>query len=108
MKALTFVVTALVNLCIGAAWIFMLMLAVKDFTAEQSKPAFILFIVWGLLTAILVGTLGHFSTAHFIRTRDLPAGFTSFMMIVIFTIVGAAIDFIGFIIAVALTTSRRF
>ena len=107
MKAITFVITALINLGIGAVWIFMLMLALNGFTGKQSEPGFILFIVWALLTAILVGTLGYFSTGHFIKTRDLSPAFTAFMMIVIFTIVGAIIDFVGFLIAVAVTTGRR-
>lgn len=107
MKALTFVFTALINLGIGAAWFFMLLLSLNGFTSKQAESGLILFIVWAVLTAILVGVFGYFSAGHFIEKKSLNAPFAAFATTVVFVIVGAAIDFIGFLVAVSLTTARR-
>lgn len=107
MKALTLIVTMIITLGIGAAWFFMLLLSLNGFTSKQAEPGLILFLIWVVLTAIIVGALGYFTAGHFIKTRDLSRAFIAFASIVVFVIVGAAINFVGFLAAVFLTTAQR-
>ena len=107
MKWTALVLTTLINGGIGAAWFFMLLLSLNGFTGKQAETGFTLFIVWAVLTAILVGVLAFFSAGYFIEKKSLNPAFAAFATTVVFVIVGAAIDFVGFLAAVFLTTARR-
>ena len=107
MKAITFIATTLITLGIGAAWFFMLLIALNGFTGKQAEPGLILFIVWAILAAIVAGTFGFYGARFMIEKKAQCPVFAAFAATVVFVIVGAAIDFLGFIIAVAITTGRR-
>ena len=104
---MTLILTALITGGIGAAWFFMLLLSLNGFTSKQAESGITLFVVWAVLTAILVGVLAYLTARYFIEKKSLNPAFAAFATTVVFVIVGAAIDFVGFLAAVFLTTARR-
>lgn len=107
MKAATLLITTLINLGLGAAWFFMLILSLNGFTGKQAEPGLILFVVWAILTAILAGVLGFWSAGYLTEKRSFSPALAALASIVFFVIFGAASDFVGFLAAVILTSARR-
>lgn len=106
-KTIAFLLTTLISFGIGAAWFFMLLLSLNGFTGKQAEPGIILFVVWAALSAIGAGFLGWLGTGYLTAKKLQNPAFAAFASIVVFVIVGAASDFIGFLAAVFLTTARR-
>jgi len=107
IKAISFLITALINSGIGAAWFFMLLLTLNGFTGANAEPGLILFVVWAVLTAIVAGVLGFLSAGYLTEKRSFTPALAAFAAIIIFVIVGAASNFIGFLAAVILTSAMR-
>jgi archaellum component FlaG (FlaF/FlaG flagellin family) len=107
IKATTFLVTAFVNIALGAAMFFMLLLSLNGFTGSQAEAGLILFIVWALLTALVAGILSFLSASYLINNKSYNRALAVFVAITIFVIVGAASDFVGFIAALFLTSAMR-
>lgn len=107
MKAATLLITTLINLGLGTAWFFMLILSLNGFTGKQAEPGLILFIVWAILTAIVAGILGFWCAGYLTEKRSFSPALAALASIVFFVIGGAASHFVGFIAAVALTSARR-
>lgn len=107
MKAITFITTALINLGIGAAAFFMLIISLNGFTGKQAEPGLILFIIWTLLTAVFTGLLAFMSAGFLIDKKSLHPALAALMVIVIFVVIGTISDVIGFFAAVFLTSVMR-
>ena len=107
MKAATLVITTIFMLGLGTAWFFMLILSLNGFTGKQAEPGLILFVVWAILTAIVAGILGFWSAGYLTEKRSFSPALAALASVVFFVIVGAASDFVGFIVAVAITSARR-
>ncbi|HLM59572.1 MAG TPA: hypothetical protein VK308_02095 [Pyrinomonadaceae bacterium] len=107
MKAATLVLTTLIMFGLGAAWFLMLIVVLNGFTEEQAQPGLILFIVWAILTAIVAGVLGFWCAGYLTEKRSFSPALAALASVVFSVIGGAASDFIGFIVAVAITTARR-
>jgi hypothetical protein len=107
MKLLTFIITTVISLGLGAAWFFMLILSLNGFTEKQAEPGLILFVVWAALSAIIAGTLSYLSAGYLSEKRSFTPALAALASTVVFVIVCAASDFIGFLAAVILTTARR-
>lgn len=107
MKAITFIITALINIGSGAFLFFMLLLSLNGFTGKQAEPSLILFVVWVLISSIIAGILSFLSAGYLTETKSLNQWLAAFMAVVVFVIVGAAINFAGVIAAVFLASAMR-
>jgi len=107
MKAITFIITALVIIGIGAAMFFMLLLSLNGFTGKQAEIGLILFIVWAVLTALLGGILSFLSAGYLINNKSFNPVVATIIAIVIFVIVGTLSNIVGFFAAILLTSEMR-
>jgi hypothetical protein len=107
IKATIFLITALVNIAIGAALFFMLIISLNGFTGKQAEPGLILFIVWAVIASIMMGVLALLTAIFLIERKSFNPWLTASLAIGIFIIVGAAIDFVGLVAAVVLTSAMR-
>jgi hypothetical protein len=105
IRASTFLITALINIAIGAALFFILIISLNGFSGSQAEPGLILFIVWALLTSIMTGVLALFSANYLTARKSFNPWLAALLAISIFIIVGAAIDFVGLVAGVVLTSA---
>ncbi len=106
-KTITFIITALISAAIGAAMFFMLILSLNGYTGKQAEPGLILFIVWAVLTALVAGVLSFLSAGYLINNKAFNPVLAAITAIALFSFVGAASDFVGFIAAIFLTEAMR-
>jgi hypothetical protein len=107
IKAITFLITALINTGIGAFLFFMLLLSLNGFSEKQATPGLILFIGWVLLGSIVAGILGFLSANYLIENKSINQWLAALIAIAVFVIVGALINIIGFFAAIFLTSAMR-
>jgi len=107
IKATTFLVTALINIGIGAVLFFILIISLNGFTEEQAAPGLILFIVWALLCSLVAGILSFLSVKYLIENKSFNSLLAALSAIAIFIIIGALVNFVGIIAAVILTSAMR-
>lgn len=107
MKAITFIITALINIGFGFGLFFMLIVSLNGFTGKEAESGLILFIVWTGLTALLAGALSFLCAGYFINKKSLHPALAAFLATAIFAVVGAASDIVGFFTAVFLTSAMR-
>lgn len=107
MKIATFLITALVNVGISIVMFFMLILSLNGFSGKQAEPGLLLFIVWGLLSAIITGILS-FLLANYLTTKKaLGKIAAAAISIAVFVIVGGIFTVVGFFAAVFLVSALR-
>ena len=107
MKIATFLITALVNLAIGFVLFFMLILGLNGFTGKQAEPGLLLFIVWGLLSALITGVLGIFLANYLAVKKSMNKFAATAISSVVFIIVGCVSGVVGFFAAVFLVSAMR-
>ena len=107
IKATIFLVTILANIAIGAALFFMLIISLNGFTGKQAEPGLILFIVWAVLAASMTGDFALLTANFLIKRKSFNPWLAASLAIGIFIIIGIAIDFIGLVAAVVLTSALR-
>lgn len=107
MKIATFLTTALANVGIGFVVFFMLILSLNGFHEDESTPGLLLYIVWGLLSAIVTGVLGVLLANYLTTKRSFSKIVAAAISIVAFIIVGGISTIVGFFAAVLLTSAMR-
>ena len=103
MKITTFLITALANIVIGVVMFFMLILSMNGFHEDEATPGLLLFIVWGLLSAIITGILSYL-LANYLETKILKSLAAHQ---VDFVIVGGVSTMVGFFAAIFLASALR-
>ncbi len=107
VKAIIFLVTALINVGIGVMLFFMLLLGMNGYSGDQAEPGLILFVVWVVLTVIIAGVLSFLSAGYLINKKSFHPALAAFVAIAIFSVIGAASDFVGLFAAIFLTEAMR-
>ena len=107
LKAVTFLITTLINIGAGAALFFILIISLNGFTEDQAALGLILFIVWALLCSLVAGILSFLSAKFLTERKSYNAWFAALLAIVVFVITGAIVNFVGVIVAVFVTSARR-
>ncbi len=107
IKATIFLITTLINVGIGAALFFMLVILLNGFTEDQAAPGLILFIVWALLCSLVAGISSFFSARFLTEKKSVNAWLAALSAIAVFVIIGATVNFVGMLIAAFLTTAMR-
>ena len=105
MKATAFLFTALINIGIGVGLFFMLIVSLNGFTGEQADLSLISFVVWMLLVSFIAGVLAFFIADYLITKKSFSPSRGALLAIAIFVIVGAAVNIVGFVGAVVLTSA---
>jgi hypothetical protein len=107
MKIATFLITALVNGGIAFVMFFMLILGLNGFTGKQAEPGLLLFIVWGVLSALITGVLGILLANYLATKKSMNKIAATAISSLVFVIVGGVSVFVGFLAAVFLVSALR-
>ena len=107
LKAATFLITTLINIGVGAALFFILIISLNGFTEDQSAPGLILFIVWALLCSLAAGIFGFLSAKFLTEKKSYNAWLAALSAIAVFVIIGTIANFFGVIVVVFLTSAMR-
>ena len=86
---------------------FMLILGLNGFTGKQAEPGLLLFIVWGLLSALITGVLGIFLANYLAVKKAMNKIAATAIASVVFIIAGGISVFVGFLAAVFLVSAMR-
>lgn len=107
MKIAAFLITALANAAIGFVLFFMLIVSLNGFSGRQAEPGLLLFIVWGLLSAIMTGILS-FLLANYLATKKaLNKVASAAIAVAVFVVAGGVSVIVGFFAAVFLVSAMR-
>ena len=107
MKIATFLITALVNTAVGVVLFFVLILSLNGFSGKQAEPGLLLFIVWGLLSALITGVSGVLLANYLATKKSLSKIAATAISTVIFIIAGVVSAIVGFFAAVFLVSALR-
>jgi hypothetical protein len=107
MKIATFLIIALVNIGISFVSFFMLLLAMNGFHEDEATPGLLLFIVWGLLSAIIMGVLGILLVNYLAVKKSMNKIASAVLSMTIFIGVGGVSIVAGFFAAVFLASAMR-
>jgi hypothetical protein len=107
MKIATFLITALINAAVSFVMFFMLLLAMNGFHESDALPGLLLYIVWGLLSAIITGVLGILLANYLATKKSLNKIAATVISTVIFIIVGGVSVAVSFFAAVLLASAMR-
>jgi hypothetical protein len=107
MKIATFLITALVNAGIGFVMFFMLILGLNGFSGKQAEPGLLLFIVWGLLSALITGILGVLLANYLATKKSMSKIAAAAISSLIFVIVGGVSVVAGFFASIFLVSALR-
>jgi hypothetical protein len=108
-KIITFLLILLINVAVGAGFVFMLMLGLNGFSEHDANYAFGVFIVGGLLVSLLMATAGLF-LARFLTGKEWNAVLAVLVSVVAFVALGfvlkVGIFFIAIFVADFVRTSK--
>ena len=108
-KIITFLVIVGINLAVAVVLLFFLMLALNGFSERDANYAFLFFIIGAFVVTFLSGILG-IVLLNILTKRNFGSVSASIIAVLIFSILGAAINFAlvfgGVIIADLVRTSR--
>jgi len=107
MKVAAFLLTALANVGIGAFLFFMLLISLNGFAGRQAEAGLILFVVWALLCSLVAGILSFLSVKYLTEKKSFNAWLAALLAIAVCVVIGAAVNFVGIIAAVFLTSAMR-
>jgi len=107
IKAITFLVTALVNIGIGAVLFFILIISLNGFTGKQAEPGLVFFTLCILLVSLASGVLSFLSANYLAQSKSFNSWLAALLAITVFVIVGAAVNFVGAVAAVFLASAMR-
>lgn len=107
MKVETFLITALINIGIGAFLFFMLIISMNGFSEDEATPGLVLFIVWALISSLGAGALSFLSVKYLTEKKSFNRWLAALLAIVVFVIIGAAVNFVGIIAAVLLASAMQ-
>ena len=108
-KIITFLLIGGVNLAVAVILLFFLMLGLNGFSERDTNYAFLFFIIGAFVVTAAAGILG-IVLLNFLTTRKFKSVSALIIAVLIFSILGAAINlalvFGGVIIADLVRTSR--
>lgn len=107
MKIATFLITALVNIAVGCVLFFVLILSLNGFSGKQAEPGLLLFIVWGLLSALITGVLGVLLANYLATKKSLNKIAATAISSLVFIVAGGVSAVVAFFAAVFLTSAMR-
>ena len=107
MKIATFLITALTNAAISFVLFFMLLLGMNGFHESEATPGLLLYIVWGLLSAIITGVLGILLANYLATKKSVNKILATLICSLIFIMVGAGSVVVSFFAAVLLASALR-
>lgn len=107
MKIASFLFTALINVGVGIVLFFMLIVGLNGFSGKQAEPGLILFFVWVLLTALVTAVLSVKAAKFFRVGKSLNAFLSALLAVLIFAVIGAAMNVVGLLAAVFLVSALR-
>jgi hypothetical protein len=107
MKIATFLITVLVNGGIAFVMFFMLILGMNGFHEDEATPGLLLYIIWGLLSAIITGVLGILPANYLATKKSVNKIAATAISTVIFIIVGGVSVMVGFFAALMAASAMR-
>ncbi len=107
MKAATFIITALANIGIGFVLFFVLILSLNGFAGDEAVPGLLLFGVWAVLCSLAAAVLSSAGAKYLREKRFFNPWLAALLAIAFFVVAGAAVNFVGVIAAVFLTSAMR-
>ncbi|MGI8884959.1 MAG: hypothetical protein ACR2IA_12030 [Pyrinomonadaceae bacterium] len=107
MKAIPFVITGLINIGIGVGLFFFLLLGLNGYSGSQAEPGLIIFIVWVLLVSLFAAVLSVIATGYLMTKQSINFWISSLISVLIFVIVGAAINIVGWFVSLFVTEALR-
>ncbi|MGE3468662.1 MAG: hypothetical protein AB7J13_17225 [Pyrinomonadaceae bacterium] len=101
-KITAFVLTLLINIAIGVAMFFFMLILMNGFSGSDAEPGLIAYVVLGLAVSLLMAT-GALLLTNFLIKKDMKGAVAALIAVPIFSIVGGALKvvcaFIGIGIA---------
>ncbi|HLM00486.1 MAG TPA: hypothetical protein VK400_05490 [Pyrinomonadaceae bacterium] len=107
MKIATFLITALANAAIGFVLFFVLIMSLNGFSEEQAKPGLLLFIVWGLLSAIITGVSGILLANYLATKKAMNKVGAAAIASAVSVLAGGVSGVVGFFAAIILVSAMR-
>jgi hypothetical protein len=107
MKAIPFIITGLMNVGIGVALFFLLLLGLNGFTGKQAEPGLILFIVWVLLVSLLSAISSVVLTNYFVSKKSMNFWLAALLSVLIFVAAGAVFNWVGWFVSILVTSAMR-
>lgn len=107
MKIATFLITALANAAIGFVLFFVLIMSLNGFSGSEAEPGLLLFIVWGLLSAIITGVLSILLANYLATKKALNKVAAAAIAIGAFVFAGGLSGVVGFFAAIFLVSAMR-
>ena len=98
-KIITFFITLAINICIGAAVFFFMIIAMNGFSESDATYGIVTYIVLALIVS-LVMSLAAALTVAILMKRKFGGVSSSFIAIPIFSVIGAALKMVCSIIGV--------
>lgn len=106
MKIGAFLLTATANLGIGIVLFFFLIIALNGYSESQATPGLILFIVWILIFSLIMAILSFFMVGYFGK-KSMNKLAAMILSVVVFSLAGTVVDFVGMLAAVGLIEALR-
>lgn len=106
MKIIVFILTAVIQLAIGAIAFFMLLVGLNGFSEEDATPSLIMYIVLTLASAVGFGFASVYAAKRLSQT-SLGAFGAAAIAVVGCAIVGAVILIVGWFVAIFLAEIVR-
>ncbi|MEO5860385.1 MAG: hypothetical protein ABIR33_15730 [Pyrinomonadaceae bacterium] len=98
-KVIAFLATLILNIAIGIAVFFFMLLAMNGFSESDANYGFVAYIVLAILVSLLMASLAA-AAVHLLTKRRFKTGTASLIGIISFTIVGLVLKVVCCIIGV--------
>jgi hypothetical protein len=105
-KVLAFIITLILNIAIGVAVFFVLLLAMNGYSESDANYGFIAYIILALIVSLLMGSSAAI-VANVLQKRKFSGVVSSLIAIVAFTGVGAALKGVCALIGVGIAELVR-
>lgn len=105
-KIIAFLVTLLLNIAIGVAVFFFMLLSMNGFSESDANYGFVTYIVLAILVSLSMASLAAIAV-HLFMKRSFSAITASLISIVLFTVVGIALKVVCSIIGVLIADFVR-
>jgi hypothetical protein len=101
-KLTAFALTLLINIAIGVALFFFMLILMNGFSGSDAEPGLIAYVVLGLIVSVLMGT-GAFLLTRFLMKKEMNGAIAALIAVPVFSVVGGGLKvvcaFIGIGIA---------
>lgn len=107
MKIIVFVLNALIQLAAAAFGFLILIISMNGYSESQATPGIILYIVWSIVSALLLGATGIYGVKFLLAKTSLGNFSASAITVLSLAIAGIVALVIGFFAAIILTEALR-